>query len=118
VAGLKAFTDGRGGSDAYTCAKTAIVSLVKSYASFLGPQGIRVHAVAPTGVNTPMVAENPGLIDIIMKFPHLQSAMTNALPVEILEPRDVSDVVAFLMSDDVRYITGSTIAVDAGSMAR
>ncbi len=118
TAGLKAFTDGRGGSDAYTCAKTAIVSLVKAYASFLGPDGIRVNAIAPTGVNTPMITDNPGLFDVIMKYPHLQSAMTNALPVEVLEPQDVSDVVAFLVSDDAKYITGSTIAVDAGSMAR
>ena len=118
TAGLKCFTDGRGGSDAYTCGKSAIVSLVKAYAALLGPHNIRINAIAPTGVNTPMIVENPGLFEIIMKFPHLQSAMTNALPVEMLEPRDVSDVVAFLVSDDARFITGSTIAVDAGSMAR
>jgi SDR family mycofactocin-dependent oxidoreductase len=118
TAGLKAFTDGRGGSDAYTCGKSAIVALVKAYAAYLGPHGIRVNAIAPTGVNTPMITENPGLFEIIMKFPHLQSAMSNALPVEMIEPRDVSDLVAFLVSDDARYITGSTIAVDAGSMSR
>ena len=43
--------------------------------------------------------------------------MTNALPVEMLQPEDVSAVVAFLASEEARYITGSTIAVDAGSMS-
>jgi SDR family mycofactocin-dependent oxidoreductase len=117
VAGLKAFTDGHGGSDSYTCAKTAIVSLVKAYAGFLGSHNIRVNAIAPTGVATAMVVENPGLIEVIMAHPHLQGAMTNALPVEMLQPEDVSAVVAFLASDEARYITGSTIAVDAGSMS-
>lgn len=117
VAGLKAFTDGRGGSDSYTCAKTALVALVKAYAGFLGTHSIRVNAVAPTGVATAMVVENPDLIAVISGHPHLQGAMTNALPVEMLQPEDVSAVVAFLASDEARYITGSTIAVDAGSMS-
>jgi SDR family mycofactocin-dependent oxidoreductase len=117
VAGLKGFTDGHGGSDAYTCAKTAMVGLVKSYAAFLGPHNIRVNAIAPTGVATPMITDNPGLIEIVMSSPHLQSSMTNALPVEMLNPEDVSAVVAFLVSDDGRYITGSTIAIDAGSLS-
>jgi enoyl-[acyl-carrier-protein] reductase (NADH) len=44
--------------------------------------------------------------------------MQNALPIELIEPRDVSEVIAFLVSDAARTITGSTIAVDAGSMSR
>jgi SDR family mycofactocin-dependent oxidoreductase len=118
VAGLKAFTDGGAGSDAYTAAKTAIVALVKSYAAHLGPSGVRVNAVAPTGVNTKMVTENPALFESIMSAPHLANAMQNALPIEMIEPRDVSEVIAFLVSDEARTITGSTVAVDAGSMAR
>jgi SDR family mycofactocin-dependent oxidoreductase len=118
TAGLKAFTDGRGGSDAYAAAKSAIVTLVKGYAAYLGPHNVRINAIAPTGVATPMIMENPGLFDIIMKFPHLQASMSNSLPVEMLQPADISDVVSFLVSDEARYITGSTIAVDAGSMAR
>ena len=118
VAGLKAFTDGSAGADAYTAAKTAIVGLVKSYAAFLGPYNVRVNAVAPTGVNTPMVTENPALFESIQSFPHLATAMQNALPIELIEPRDVSEVIAFLVSDAARTITGSTVAVDAGSMSR
>ncbi|HVU72657.1 MAG TPA: mycofactocin-coupled SDR family oxidoreductase [Mycobacteriales bacterium] len=118
VAGLKAFTDGGAGSDAYTAAKTAIVALVKSYAAHLGPSGVRVNAVAPTGVGTTMVLENPALFESIASAPHLANAMTNALPIEMIEPRDVSEAIAFLVSDEARAITGTTLAVDAGSMAR
>ncbi|MCM3920672.1 mycofactocin-coupled SDR family oxidoreductase [Frankia sp. AiPs1] len=118
VAGLKAFTDGTAGADAYTAAKTAVVALVKAYAALLGPDNVRVNAVAPTGVNTAMVVENPALFESITSLPHLAAAMQNALPVELIEPRDVSEVIAFLVSDEARMITGSTIAVDAGSMAR
>jgi NAD(P)-dependent dehydrogenase (short-subunit alcohol dehydrogenase family) len=50
ITGLKAFTDGRGGSDAYAAAKSAIVTLVKGYAAYLGPHNVRINAIAPTGV--------------------------------------------------------------------
>ena len=42
------------------------------------------------------------------------SAMQNALPVDILQPSDISDTVAFLVSDQARYITGVMLPVDAG----
>jgi SDR family mycofactocin-dependent oxidoreductase len=116
TAGIRAFTDGRGSSDAYTAAKTAIVGLVKAYAAFLGQHNIRVNAVAPSAVATDMVIGNTAMMDVINASPHISTSMSNALPVDLLEPRDVSDVVAFLVSDDSRYITGSTIAVDAGSL--
>jgi SDR family mycofactocin-dependent oxidoreductase len=116
TAGLKGFTDGRGGTDAYTAAKTAIVGLVKAYAAYLGPHNVRINAVAPTGVATPMVLEHPTLFDLIAEHPHLQQSMTNALPVQLIQPEDVSAVVTFLASDAGRYITGSTIAVDAGAL--
>jgi NAD(P)-dependent dehydrogenase (short-subunit alcohol dehydrogenase family) len=63
-----------------------------------------------------MVIGNTAMMDVINASPHISTSMSNALPVDLLEPRDISDVVAFLVSDDSRYITGSTIAVDAGSL--
>jgi len=65
TAGLKGFTDGRGGADAYTAAKTGIIGLVRGYAPLLGPHNVRINAVAPTGVATAMVLEHPGLVSII-----------------------------------------------------
>ncbi|MDA8045601.1 MAG: SDR family oxidoreductase, partial [Actinomycetota bacterium] len=48
------------------------------------------------------------------EFPEAVNSLTNLLPVEVLEPRDISDSVLFLASDLSRYITGVTLPVDAG----
>lgn len=118
TAGLMALADGSGGSDAYTAAKLAVTGLVKAYANFLGPDNVRVVAIAPTGVNTQMVGGNPEVFKMIEAHPHLQSAISNALPVEMLEPNDISDVVLFLVSDAGKYISGSTVLIDAGAMSK
>lgn len=118
TAGLMALADGTGGSDAYGAAKLAVTGLVKGYASYLGPDNVRVVAIAPTGVDTQMVGGNPEVFKMIEAHPHLQTAMQNALPVQMLEPGDISEVVLFLVSDGGRYISGSTVLIDAGAMAR
>jgi NAD(P)-dependent dehydrogenase (short-subunit alcohol dehydrogenase family) len=46
--------------------------------------------------------------------PTIAGAMTNALPVERLEPVDISNAILWLVSDDARYVTGVTLPVDAG----
>jgi SDR family mycofactocin-dependent oxidoreductase len=118
TAGLMCLTSGNGGDDAYTAAKLAVTGLVKAYAGYLGQHNIRVAAIAPTGVNTTMVSGNPELFKMIESQPHMVNAMQNALPVEILEPGDISEVVLFLVSDAGRYVSGTTIVIDAGAMAR
>jgi SDR family mycofactocin-dependent oxidoreductase len=118
TAGLMCLTTGTGGDDAYMCAKLAVTGLVKGYANFLGQHNIRVNAIAPTGVNTKMITEHPTLFKMIEQWPHLQNAMQNALPVELLEPEDVSETVLFLATDAGRYYTGHTFVLDAGAMAR
>lgn len=114
MAGLRCLTDGGGGSDAYAAAKTGVTGLVRAYSNFLAPHNIRVNAIAPTGVNTPMVTENPALFKAIELNPNLANAMQNALPVPLIEPADVSETVLFLVSDAGRYYTGSTLLIDAG----
>jgi NAD(P)-dependent dehydrogenase (short-subunit alcohol dehydrogenase family) len=52
------------------------------------------------------------------EFPDAMSSLTNLLPVELLQPRDISDAVLFLASDLARYITGVTLPVDAGFTAK
>jgi NAD(P)-dependent dehydrogenase (short-subunit alcohol dehydrogenase family) len=47
-------------------------------------------------------------------FPDASSSLTNLLPVELIQPLDVSNAVLFLVSDAARYITGVTLPVDAG----
>lgn len=115
MAALLDLTDGSGGSDAYNMAKLAITGLVRSYANFLAPERIRVNAVAPTNCATPMVTENPTLFKVIESNPNLVNAMQTALPdLPIIEARDVSNAILFLISEAGRSFTGSLLKVDAG----
>jgi SDR family mycofactocin-dependent oxidoreductase len=114
MAGLKALTDGSGGADAYAAAKIGVTGLVRAYAQRLAAKNIRVMAIAPTGVNTSMIVENPALFEVIAQNEHLAKAMANALPVTVIEPADVSETVLFLVSDSGRYYTGTTLMLDAG----
>ncbi|MGD1257065.1 mycofactocin-coupled SDR family oxidoreductase [Mycobacterium seoulense] len=119
MAALLDLTDGRGGSDAYNMAKLAITGLVRSYANLLAPDRIRVNAVAPTNCATPMVTENPALFKVIEKTPNLANVMQTALPdFPMIEPKDVSNAILFLISDLGRSFTGSVLKVDAGMDVR
>ena len=115
MAALLNLTDGRGGSDAYNMSKLAITGLVQSYANLLAPDSIRVNAVAPTNCATPMVTENPALFKVIEESPNLVNAMQTALPdFPMIEPKDVSNAILFLISEQGRTFTGSILKVDAG----
>jgi SDR family mycofactocin-dependent oxidoreductase len=119
MAALLDLTDGRGGSDAYVMAKLAITGLVRAYANLLAPDRIRVNAVAPTNCATPMITENQAIFKVIESFPHLANAMQTALPdLPLIEPRDVSNAILFLISDAGRSFTGSVLKVDAGMDVR
>lgn len=119
MAALLNLTDGKGGSDAYNMSKLAITGLVASYANLLAPHRIRVNAVAPTNCATPMVTENPALFKVIEQNPNLVNAMQTALPdLPMIEARDVSNAVLFLISDAGRSFTGSVLKVDAGMDVR
>lgn len=119
MAALLDLTDGRGGSDAYLMAKLAITGLVRAYGNLLAPDRIRVNAVAPTNCATPMITENPAIFKVIETYPHLANAMQTALPdLPLIEPRDVSNAILFLISDAGRAFTGSLLKVDAGMDVR
>lgn len=86
-----------------------------SWANFLAPHHIRVNSVAPTAVRTPMAGD--GNLQAIMEHaPELARALSNAMPVDLVEPLDVSNAVAWLVSDDARYVTGTVVPVDAGQL--
>lgn len=119
MAALLDLTDGRGGSDAYLMAKVAIVGLVRAYASMLAADRIRVNAVAPTNCATPMITDNPALFKVIEENPRMVNAVQTALPdLPLIEPRDVSNAILFLISDAGRSFTGSLLKVDAGMDVR
>jgi NAD(P)-dependent dehydrogenase (short-subunit alcohol dehydrogenase family) len=69
--------------------------------------------VHPTGVNTPMVV-NDAMLEFLQHDPTMGEGMMNALPVDMVEPVDISNAILFLVSDDGRYVTGVTLPVDAG----
>src|SRR3954468_14411385 len=101
----------------YTAAKHGVVGLVRSWASFLAPRRIRVNSVAPTTVATPMA--NDGDVSMILQHvPELANSLANAIPVQAVEAIDVANTVAWLVSDEARYITGTVIPVDAGNVNR
>ncbi len=117
AAGLKGMSDGNGGPDAYVAAKHGVVGLMRTYANLLAPHSIRVNTIHPTGVMTPMIM-NDAFVSWVAHHPEIADRMTNPMPVPALDPTDVSHTVAFLASDEAKYITGVTMPVDAGFNAR
>jgi SDR family mycofactocin-dependent oxidoreductase len=121
TAGLKP-TAGLGiGALAYTSTKTGLVGLMKQLAASLAPESIRVNSVHPTGVKSGMTM-NEAMGKLVAQAMAGEttsiSAMQNAMPVEILEPEDIADAVAFLVSDQAKWITGVALPVDAGFCVR
>jgi SDR family mycofactocin-dependent oxidoreductase len=106
-------TDFAGGHDGYVAAKFGVVGLMRTYAIALAEEGIRVNTVHPTGVRTPMVM-NDFFAAYMEAHPKIAAMSQNRLPVQVLEPDDVSRAILFLVSDDGRYVTGSEYRVDAG----
>ncbi len=93
---------------AYSATKGAIDTLVKHFASTLGGRGIRVNAVAPGVVETDM-----------SNFTRTDAGRAGTLGMQALQrvaqPADIAAAIAFLASDDARWITGDTLRVDGGS---
>jgi SDR family mycofactocin-dependent oxidoreductase len=117
TAGIKGLAGGEGGGEGYTAAKHGVVGLMRAYANELAKHRIRVNTVHPTGVNTPMVV-NEAMQRFIAADPTIAQAMANLLPVEMLEPVDISNAILWLVSDDARYVTGVTLPVDAGFLVK
>jgi 3-oxoacyl-[acyl-carrier protein] reductase len=93
---------------AYAATKGAIDTLVKHFASLLGERGIRVNAVAPGVVETEMST-------LTKSERGRNSALGMQTLKRIAQPDDIGGVVAFLVSEEARWITGDIIHVDGGS---
>lgn len=121
VGGLKPYPN----TGHYIAAKHGVIGLMRTFAVELGQHFIRVNAVCPTNVNTPMFMnegtmklfrpdlENPGPDDMAVV-----AQLMHVLPIGWVEPEDISNAVLFLASDEARYITGLPVTVDAGSMLK
>jgi (+)-trans-carveol dehydrogenase len=98
---------------------------MRTLANELGPYNIRVNSVCPGLINTDMMMNqptydvfrpdltNPSKADATEVFRTMQ-----VLPIDWLEPHDVSEVIRWLASDEARYLTGVAIPVDAGQIGR
>ena len=109
--------DGSAATSGYAAAKHGVVGLMRTFAHWLAPHQIRVNSVHPTGVSTPMVM-NDVIGNWIQANPEAANMLANLMPVEIIEAVDISNAIAFLVSDEGRYITGVTLPVDAGFTVR
>ncbi len=121
VGGLKPYPN----TGHYIAAKHGVIGLMRTFAMELGQHSIRVNAVCPTNVNTPMFMndgtmklfrpdlENPGPDDMA-----IVAQLMHVLPIGWVEPVDISNAVLFLASDEARYVTGLPVTVDAGSMLK
>ncbi|MEE2031316.1 mycofactocin-coupled SDR family oxidoreductase [Rhodococcus chondri] len=117
-------TTGAGGLG-YSLAKRSIAAFVNDLAVVVGPKGIRVNAVHPTNVNTPMLhseimyrqfrpdLESPTREDAEPVFP-----VMTGMGVPYVEPEDIAEMVLYLLSDASRYVTGMQMRVDAGGYVR
>lgn len=113
--GLKGHTDGSGGWDGYVAAKHGLVGLMRTYAWYLGPNRIRVNSIHPSGVPTGMTMNQLFADYVVATPPERMHRLGNAMPVEWIDPEDISNAVLWLASDDARYVSGVTLSVDAGS---
>ncbi len=99
----------RPGTAIYGASKAAINHLVRVLAHELGPRQITVNAVLPGAVNTDAIREQPVDIDKFIAGEIAQTPLRR-----IGQPDDIADVVAFLISDDARWVTGQSIAAGGG----
>ena len=92
----------------YAAAKAALVSLTRS-ASLEGKSlGIRVNAILPGAVDTPMLWENP----------NIKSGVETINLTDVGKPEDIASTIAYLASDDAKFVDGAAIRVDGGRLSR
>ena len=101
------------GAISYSMSKAALEGMARSLALELAPRRIRVNCIAPGFVRTPLFERTEKLWDEAAK-----KAVEDLHPLGFGDPRDVAHAVAFLVADTGRWITGSTLVVDGGYLAR
>ncbi|MGE3994368.1 MAG: SDR family NAD(P)-dependent oxidoreductase [Variibacter sp.] len=99
------------GSTAYAAAKGGVAQITRQLAGDFGPEGIRVNAVAPGVVLTPMTQNH-------FKDPYYVRMLVDSAPLgRYAEPEELAAAIAFLASDDASFVTGVVLPVDGGFLA-
>ena len=103
---------------AYNMSKYGVTGMTKSFAQELAKDGIRVNSVHPGGVDTPMAQgimgdPNSGFAKGMEENPLLTGMLTQWLP-GMMDPREISNAVLYLASDESKWVTGHALAVDGG----
>ncbi|MCP1470395.1 NAD(P)-dependent dehydrogenase (short-subunit alcohol dehydrogenase family) [Sphingobium sp. OAS761] len=101
-------------NSAYTASKHGVIGLTRALALEFSKEGVRINAVCPGGVRTPMLEQAPPE-DIDWQMVMRSASWLDGG--EIAEPSDIADTVAFLASDEARRITGAAFTVDGGQTA-
>ncbi|MDX6401871.1 MAG: hypothetical protein QOF27_2477 [Gaiellaceae bacterium] len=117
TAGLKSMSIDSLAQNAYTAAKHGVVGLMRNLAVEMAPHMIRVNTIHPTSVHTPMI-ENDVTAAYVEAHPETMALMSNLMPVDAVDPVDISNGVLYLVSDAGRYVTGITLPVDAGFLVK
>jgi SDR family mycofactocin-dependent oxidoreductase len=117
TAGLKGTASEEPSAQAYTAAKRGLVGYMQVLAAQYAPEMIRVNTIHPTGVVSGMTM-NPAMAAAMAAAGSNISAMQNALPIPILQPEDIANAVAYLVSDEATFITGTAWPLDAGFTIR
>ena len=92
----------------YAAAKAALLSLTRSAAIEGKQKGIRVNAILPGAIDTPMLWENP----------NIKAGLEQVSKDSVGRPEDIAGVAAFLASEDAAFVQGAMIEVDGGRLNR
>lgn len=121
TAGLKGTPSLNAAGNAYSAAKRGVVALMQNLATYLAPEWIRVNTIHPTGVASGMTI-NAAMAALMEQAAaggdNAIAGMQNALPLPMLQPEDVANAVAFLVSEEAKFITGIQWPLDAGFTVR